>query len=599
MNMKKIINIFLIFIILFSAIMSSVNADYTASLDENNVRPTDTLILDITVITNPQRGDPYTAIWYDNASNLLETDVGTLSNILLGTVTETYITSSNSSWINAYVNVTSGGVTTQLYFNVTGNSSNSIIITDCDFSPIARIGEIFAVDCLVKDINDNELNNAECSIFGSGTDDSPLQLCTKNADYVKSHSGRIECGDTLTNVFDESLTYLTKIRCTCGQGQVFQCSDIDGNIYQGYEGEAVFPFIIEPYLESVNTITDASSYDVQTLITICANITNAENESRRDLGITYSYRCDSGSDTNSDRSLIGEYYEKRGIDSNLTQFQCHSFTIPNFELIEKGSTECYASTDVDVFNEQKIEVYHYLTISPDFNITILGIHPELDWIRSSSETYYTIINLTDYNVGVKEIHAIINPLLDIEGTPATTIKSFDTKYINGTIINGSYIFVHQHQEKFDGNIKFDNDIEISIPNINTTLNPLLNVSITVSELNNVGDNMNWFTVIFALGLMTVMFAVFSFKIQDERLNWAKLLMFLLGIINVFLIGMIPYLITINPNSVSTFEPVALGYLSVNGGLMIYFIWMYGSHLFLNYFKDQAEEQEKRNKSDKL
>ena len=55
-----------------------------------------------------------------------------------------------------------------------------------------------------------------------------------------------------------------------------------------------------------------------------------------------------GRDSATDRVVLGEYNEDRGISANTTQNQCAKFRIQDDETIEKGATSCYASTTVRV-----------------------------------------------------------------------------------------------------------------------------------------------------------------------------------------------------------------------------------------------------------
>ena len=65
--MKKIIYLSILMLILFSFNCLG----FSTLLQETNVSPTDTLVLEITTTTNPEKGDPYLVEWYDNESNLL------------------------------------------------------------------------------------------------------------------------------------------------------------------------------------------------------------------------------------------------------------------------------------------------------------------------------------------------------------------------------------------------------------------------------------------------------------------------------------------------------------------------------------------------
>ena len=104
------------------------------------------------------------------------------------------------------------------------------------------------------------------------------------------------------------------------------------------------------------------------------------------------------------------------------------------------------------------------------------------------------------------------------------------------------------------------------------------------------ENM-WLAIVFSLGIMTCLFLVIAFAIKDKDLKHLKIFFLLLGVVNTLLLGAIPYLISLNPEDVKSFLPVGIGYLSVNGLAVVYFMWFYAAHLVGNVFRKTGGKNE--------
>ena len=505
-----------IIIFLITMILMTISTlGFSTSLDDASVKPTDTLILNIQTTTNPEKGDPYVVEWYDNNINLLEADAGTLSIIIGGVTNEIYVTLSSHNFTNGYVNTTVSGVTQQIFFNITGSAGNAIIFQDAFFSPEARIGRLFAVDIGLTTVNNKSLNNAQCTVFGTDSDDAPLQVCGEN---LRSYDGRVTCEGVLSDIFIEGEDYLAKIRCTCGTGDNI-CFDRDGNTYEKYSGEAIFPFPVAKWL-TVNTVIDADAVSGRQVATICANVTNIDFPERISLDIYYQLRCGTiNSDT--DRVVISANPlinpDQRGIDFNTTQNQCWALIMPEKRWMQGRVNTCYASTDVHALNKEDERIIGYYTTSPVFNVTIddLGVNP--DWLISgdNNELLTTRVNMSDikYEDYKADIIGNIDLRLDLntpEYTDAYTdssrdgiivfdqfikvqdIKTHTVAYCNGTVLE------HELEVTNEG------FVELEVRNINlSTACIYANVTMNIYRNREVSALENWYSSLIQwLGWMT-------------------------------------------------------------------------------------------------
>jgi|TARA_R100000049_G_C1908538_1_gene56499 hypothetical protein len=102
---------------------------------------------------------------------------------------------------------------------------------------------------------------------------------------------------------------------------------------------------------------------------------------------------------------------------------------------------------------------------------------------------------------------------------------------------------------------------------------------TTTQINvGIRNKMVWLAIITALAVMSFIFLISAFNLQEKGLEMLKAMLFLLGTVNGFLIGCIVYIITLHPNNASEFSPVALGYLTFNGVALVGFIYFYVAFL---------------------
>lgn len=101
----------------------------------------------------------------------------------------------------------------------------------------------------------------------------------------------------------------------------------------------------------------------------------------------------------------------------------------------------------------------------------------------------------------------------------------------------------------------------------------------------------WLAIIISLLGMTGLFGFIAFNIKNKKLKNVKVLMVLLTIVNTFMLGLLPLAITLNPSDPSKFGPVAIGYFSVNGLLLVFVVWLYAIHLVKNVWNDDGGEFE--------
>lgn len=558
----------ILFLILLFLLSNFVSAVCTVTTDKTTYSPGETVTATMICTSGAESNKAYTLTW-TNGTDTVETDIGTTPAGTNIPFFETLVTNVNDNWINANVTLTGTNLEGSATFNVTGNSTNILIISDLKFSPVAMLGEIFALDFKVSDSSGNDIDNAHCTIYGTDNNDAPLQECSGNR-YVETINGRGLCSDILDpKALEESTPYLAKIRCHCKSGDN-GCFDQDGNIIEYKSGETSENFEISPWLTSINTLTDKSDYTVDDDLLICVNITNPSTE-RLPLNIVYGWRCQNGGgDLSFDRILIGTKEEERGIDANTSQYQCAKFRIPDEVVIEKGANNCYASTSVTVLDESKEPLVTYDTTSSIFIINTTHVHPIIEWKHVSQKIYKAEFTLNKFNVGVKDIEIILNPKITNDFTPATTIESYTITYENGSVIPYE-VELEIEREFRDGN---DEDvIAFFIEDVNTTLNEEFKLQVNFS-LTDTGESMSWMAIIISLSIMTIIFGICAFMIKDPLLKPIKTIFFILFVVNGLMLGILSYIISVNGNNVTAFQPLGLGYATINVILILGFMWNY-------------------------
>jgi len=528
-------------LLLFLVILSFNVLAFSISLENDDLIAGETAVLDITTTTGAEKGDIYNVTWYDPVGSELDFQIGTMSILLGGTVFETYTTSIGTDWTDAYVvfDLSTGGNQT-LYFNVT-SSNTSLVINDPSFSPEAKLGSAFAVDFDVRDENNKLIDNAVCEVFGTDVTGSPLQACTNNRNII-TFNGRGICGGILDPIpFTEGEQYLAKIRCNCGLGDN-ACFDEDGATVEAHKGEFNVPFTVTPWL-SINTITDKDMYEVDDTLYVCANITNNGTE-RVPLDIVYNWRCQNGGgDASTDRILLGDKIEERGISTNTTQNQCTSFLIPDDITIEKGATNCYGATSVTVLDKNKNPVFTYDTTSSNFTLNVTEINPFVRWNQINDYTYEAVINIDDYDVDIKDIDIRINERLTDQNTPSTRLKSYTVTYSNGTVIPYSTEIQIVDTAITDNlinmnSIKKFNEVSVTILDVNTSLDEEFKVTVIVDK---VGEQ-SMLAMILGLTILAIYFVAMGFINNNPSrlgyyLRWGSMI---IGYIELLLISAILY-----------------------------------------------------------
>lgn len=84
----------------------------------------------------------------------------------------------------------------------------------------------------------------------------------------------------------------------------------------------------------------------------------------------------------------------------------------------------------------------------------------------------------------------------------------------------------------------------------------------------------WFAIIFSITIMTIMFAVLATMIKDTALKTMKIFFFIMSVINTLMLGVIAYMVSLNPYDVISYRNLGLGYASINIISILGFVWFY-------------------------
>jgi hypothetical protein len=103
--------------------------------------------------------------------------------------------------------------------------------------------------------------------------------------------------------------------------------------------------------------------------------------------------------------------------------------------------------------------------------------------------------------------------------------------------------------------------------------------------------MAWLAISLVIILMSAIFFYASHIIKNEKLQMVKILFFIYGVVNLFLIALLPYVISLNPTDSTIFNPLAEGYIVVNGLGLVAFVFMYGYHLIITIGQNKKEKNE--------
>lgn len=484
----------LIFIPYISAILSIACVPSTDVLNGGSI----TCEVDLADGTTEKNRPENMTFWNDTAQTVAITSCsfsGTTENSpdpqnLLHTcnIPSDWGTSTTS---NVNFTLTDTGESISVKFNISATTGTDLIINEFLFETPVLLGRLTGVRWTVSKAD------TESSINGANCRGDILQLIEGNFVPIAGGIGGIlpikskHLGHALTSfiptriMLEEGTTYTVEVRCDCiPETNVCLNEDelvlMNSNSSTGISGIGTTTFTTDTWL-TVNTVTDKGNYVVGETVKVCANITNPVNRSRQEVSIEYNLRCDSGSDSDTNRILLGNHVEFRGIDVNTTQMQCHDFKVPDVETIEKGANNCQGATDVTVLDGLLNPLVTYNTISSRMNITTNRIHPEIFWEQISRTKYFANVSFNEFDVGIKSVEVTLNQLLYTLDTHANSIKSFSVSYMNGSSVNFNYLIsVHERFIRLteeDENVQNFDVVTVSIENVNTTLDEDLNVTI--------------------------------------------------------------------------------------------------------------------------
>jgi len=404
------------------------------------------------------------------------------------------------------VNFSLTGLDTSIIFqfNISAISSSTLLIDDFSFESPKLMGkQVGARWTVSKQDTGKAVLGASCSgdILQSVEGDLvPIAGSTSTfGNLLSKYAGHVLTSFfPIPDVLDEGTSYVVEVRCDCIP-ENGGCIDEDGNVLvnvsslSGLIGIGTTSITIDTWI-TVNTLVDKTNYGLKDEIFICANVTNVISSDRISLNIFHQIRCSNGVDNNGDldRILIAhddDMPDKRGISINTTQMQCKKFTIPELKYLQGQTSECYASTEVEVLDETNSEIINYNTVSQTFNITSSELNLEPDWQWVSDKRLNSIVNLSDsgfndYNGnGIGNIDLRIH-FHEVGGLSIDHMMEIINSISNITIQNRT----HQLIEHIDYELEFleDGHIEIELRDVNMTKDYGLswwNVSIDFYDLD--------------------------------------------------------------------------------------------------------------------
>lgn len=490
MNRKFFVSVFMVLCV----ISSLYGFDVTVTPDREEFRVGETALVELETQTGNEKLQIYTLDRRNSTGDIIESRSGVTSDILDGIVTESFSLNDSALGRNEF-NVTGVNLEGGDFINVSNTTANLILIPKCTFtSPEILLGRTLGVKCDIQDGSGNDLNDADVIFAFLDSDNVPI---VELENVFKSVVGKAGASLVLgqDKFIDENTTYILAVAANCGLTNETGCFDKDGNPVLASQGSATFAFFVNQWL-NVETNVSTTSLSIGDFFTICANITQPENRSRLLINVDYKWRVFSN-DVSNNRILIESAQELREIPTNITQTQCKRFVVPENSIIERGATNWYASTHVEVLNEKNEHITHYNTRSINGIVIIDDIHPGNRFVRQSQYVYNSIINTSDFDVGVVDIDIILPELLS-DFPVATRIKSFTVTFINDSSIPfDTELYVHKDDLSEDGGILDVQEVEIRIKNVDSNSDFVFTVIIEM-EPTLVGDVMFRLLVIFTL-----------------------------------------------------------------------------------------------------
>lgn len=575
----------LLIFILFIVLSSIVSATCSVSLDKTSYAPLETATWIASCDTQQEKSQDYIMYWFNGSGVNIYNNTGTTPANVGQQFSGSYVIPSGSVWVDANVTLTGTNLEGHAYFNVSGASTSALLITSIQTTGDFYVNQRAAVNFIPTNYLNEPLDNVACKLFFYDEFGNPKWL----SDEFSSYNGMAGYSDVaLDEVFLEDTDYSFTIRCHCdGNQSNSQCFN-GATSYNYIKGESTISFRTSKFLE-VTTLTDKSDYEPNEELTVCANITNNLASRRIPLDIYYDIRC--GSDEQStDRIILESGREIRGISGGSTQLQCYNFKIPHTSVIDRGATNCYASTIVTVIDGQSNPLVNYPTSSPFFTLSPYDVHPSSEWIPVSDDIYTARLNLTYYNVTGKQIHASLNTLLY---NAEFGIKEAYYILPDGTRVNDLSHFYHDDSILISGDIHYGEAVEIILGEINSTLYPYVDVYI-VQEVDETMSSFGWLPIIIgqiAL-LFGSLFVLFILKDNPKSLKYfeyLKVLFFGIFLMSFFTLPLFLLGITLTPLDVSSMMGVMTSYTIFMGILFAGALFLFGLHLLNETFRVRKYE----------
>ena len=507
--MKKILILTLFFILL----TSMVNAVCTVNFDDTTYTTGQTITAEMVCSGSEEQNRAYTLTWSNGTT--IQVDTGTTPSVAGTSFFETYSIPLGSGSQTITATLTGTNLEGSDSATVTESTGNTLTINDCKFKPKAFIGADFSVDCEIRNNATKLIDNAHCMVYATDNNDAPLQI----AEFVSdSMNGRFVASGVLKpENMKEDISYLAKIKCYCESGDN-KCWDEDGVAIENYQGSTSIAFETAQWLK-VNTLVDMSEYEARQVALISANVTNVDGTGRIPMEIYYQVRC---GDLNSDldRAVISTNElnrpDKRGISFNTTQNQAWALMVPEKRWMQGKVNKCYASSEVWVVNEENKKIKGYFTTSPTFNITILDLGINPDWLISDDKkTVSTIVNLSSdkYNDYQGTFIGNVDLRLDMH-TPETTDPYSDSS-TDGIIIYDHLLDVQTIKsisvsncsgESLEYNLEVTNDgfVEIEVKDVNQSTG-CFEATVTINEDDNMEIALVMTFIIIFLGFIMLGF----------------------------------------------------------------------------------------------
>lgn len=163
-------------------------------------------------------------------------------------------------------------------------------------------------------------------------------------------------------------------------------------------------------------------------------------------------------------------------------------------------------------------------------------------------------------------------------TPVIVCDNFNYEIINstGTIVQNDSLTLLNDSLYFA-------DINLSVGDYIVKLCDNTTKELFIEEVGDV----NWIAIIISLSMYTLLLGFITFIINNPKLKGLKALFFLLTIVNTLLLPMFTFFIS--TGDASSFKPVSIAYLSINGLLLVFVIYLYALHLIRNVWSDEDDD----------